>query len=113
MSKSAILIEDIETWLLTGKEQLNRSSLSLARLQRSCSCVAFSPKGTILATGDTAGVVGIRLSATGSFGQEVLRLANEGAIQKLGFSPDGRVLAVLNNVREGKKPRDLSLIRNQ
>ena len=109
VSKSLILIEDLETWVLTGKSNPSYPPLP-GSTSAELTCVAFSPKGTILATGDTAGVVGIRLSATRSFGQEVLRLANEGAIHELGFSPDGRVLAVLNNVREGKKPRSLSLI---
>jgi hypothetical protein len=55
-------------------------------------CVALSPKGTILATGDDKGVVTIRLSHGGG---TVLRLAHEGQILKLGFSPSGRVLAAL------------------
>src|SRR5208337_814463 len=52
--------------------------------------VALSPKGTILATGDAEGVVTIRLSYGG---EQVLQLAHEGSILKLGFSPNGRVLA--------------------
>ena len=110
VSKSLILIEDLETWVLTGMSNPSYPP-SPSSTSAELTCVAFSPKGTILATGDTAGVVGIRLSAARSFGQEVLRLANEGAIHELGFSPDGRVLAVLNNVREGKKSRDLGLIK--
>ena len=110
VSKSQILIEDLETWVHTGKSNPSYPPMP-GSTSAELTCVAFSPKGTILATGDDAGVVGIRLSATGSFGQEVLRLDNEGAIHELGFSPDGRVLAVLNNVPDGKKPRDLSLIQ--
>jgi WD40 repeat protein len=57
-------------------------------------CVAFSPKGTILATGDNNGAVVIRMLAS-SRGSEVLWLEHVGPILKLGFSPDGRVLAAL------------------
>ena len=69
-------------------------------------CVAFSPMGTIVATGDDDGVVTIRLSDGGG---QVLRLAHEGPILKLGFSPDRRVLAALGKPRgdKGKAPQGI------
>ena len=69
-------------------------------------CVAFSPKGTILATGDSDGVVTIRQSDGGG---QVLRLAHEGPILKLGFSPNGRVLAALGQPR-GRKCLRVSFV---
>ncbi len=64
--------------------------------------VAFSPKGTILATGDEDGVIAIRQLDRPIAGREVLRLAHVGPIQKIAFSPDGRVLAALASRTEGK-----------
>ena len=70
--------------------------------------MAFSPKGTILATGDDDGVVTIRLSDGGG---QVLRLAHEGPILKLGFSPNGRVLAALGKPRGDKGEAHQGIIR--
>ena len=64
--------------------------------------VAFSPKGTILATGDEDGVIAIRPLDGPIAGREVLRLAHVGPIQKIAFSPDGLVLAALASRSEGK-----------
>ena len=65
-------------------------------------CVALSPKGSILATGDESGVVAIRPLAKPIEGRVVLRLSHVGPIQRLVFSPDGRVLAALASRAEGK-----------
>jgi hypothetical protein len=72
----------------TGLEQKVSPSVRLT-------CVAFSRGGSILATGDEDGVIAIRVLDKPIAGREVLRLAHIGPIQKLAFSPDGRVLAAL------------------
>ncbi len=59
------------------------------------SCVALSPKGTILVTGDENHAITVRLLGEPHRGAEMIRLAHVGRIMKLGFSPDGRVLAAL------------------
>ena len=71
-------------------------------------CVALSPMGTIVATGDDDGVVTIRLS---DGGEQVLRLAHEGPILKLGFSPNGRVLAALGKPQGDKREAPQGIIR--
>ena len=83
--------------------------LSSNVLPNSCSsshlrCVAFGPRGTIMATGDEAGVVSIRLLGKPHDGIEVLRLAHVGPVLKVGFSQDGRVLAALARPREVEVP---------
>jgi GTPase-associated protein 1, N-terminal domain type 2 len=85
----------------TGLEQKVSPSVRLT-------CVAFSPKGTILATGDEDGVIAIRQLDEKIAGREVLRLAHIGPIQKLAFSPDGRVMAALASRPDGKdeSPKD-------
>ncbi len=70
--------------------------------------VAFSPKGTILATGNGEGEITVRLSDGGG---QVLRLAHEGPILKLGFSPNGRVLAALGKPQGNKSEARQGIIR--
>jgi WD40 repeat protein len=66
------------------------------------SCVALSPSGTILATGNESGSVAIRLLGEPNRAREVLRLAHLGPIWKVGFSPDGRFLAALARSLHGR-----------
>ncbi len=65
-------------------------------------CVAFSPLGSILATGDEGGVVAIRALEKSIGGRELVRLGHVGPIQKIAFSQDGRVLAALASREEPK-----------
>jgi WD40 repeat protein len=90
----SISIADIQALLenVTIQSRDFRSSYSSSALRT----VAFSPKGSLLATGDEAGVVTIYHRSNSDSAEEVLRLDHEHTpIIKLGFSPDGRVLAVL------------------
>ncbi len=65
-------------------------------------CVAFSPKGSIVATGDENGAIAIRPLDRSNEGREILRLGHIGPIQKLAFSFDGRVLAALASRPDAK-----------
>ncbi len=76
-------------------DQHAKSNVIPNGVQGVLNCVAFSPKATIVATGDEAGAVAIRILGEPYRGTEVLRLAHIGPILKLGFSPDGRILAAL------------------
>ena len=72
------------------------------RIGRDLACVAFSPGGTIVATGDKDGSVAIRLVGEKGMEQEVLRLAHLGPVLKLAFSADGRYLAALARGKNAK-----------
>ncbi len=85
-------------------------------LPSSCSsshlrCVAFGPRGTIMATGDEAGAVSIRLLGKPHDGYEVLRLAHVGPVLKVGFSQDGRILAALARPRDQSVDTSAGVIR--
>jgi WD40 repeat protein len=80
--------------LREGREKDPRP-LASGQMTPHLKCVAFGPKGTTLATGDENGNVSIRLLGTPFEGREVLRLAHVGPVTKVGFSPDGRILAAL------------------
>jgi GTPase-associated protein 1, N-terminal domain type 2 len=96
VSEGSIYIEDI-----TAPEPDKTKTAVSADSLKHATCVTFGPKGTVLATGDIDGVITIRsLSiATDTGGQVqtkvIMRLQHVGQIQKLAFSPDGRVLAAL------------------
>ena len=75
--------------------------LDHSRNTSALTCVAFGPGGKILATGDEGGVVAVRLLEEPHHGKEVLRLLHVGPILKVGFSPDGRILAALAQKKQG------------
>ena len=59
-------------------------------------CVAFGPRGMVLATGDQNGEIAVRtFSSRTDASPPIIRLAHVGPIQKLAFSPDGRILGAL------------------
>src|SRR5205814_846914 len=57
--------------------------------------VVFSPDGKLLVSGDDDGVVRILDTATG---KEVHRMATKTPVRALAFSPDGKTLAVKNQM---------------
>ena len=87
-------------------------TLSFTNAASELTCVAFSPNGTILATGDE-GWGRHDPSARGEphHGAEMIRLAHEGPIMKVGFSPDGRVLAALAQKNSGRGEVRQGIIR--
>ena len=80
--------ESIAIWDLASKERLARWEHRTNPI-----CIAFSPDGTTLATGDYRGGVTLRDAIDGTVRAHLPSLHSE-EISDLVFSPDGRVLAV-------------------
>ncbi len=96
VSKDSIFIDD-----LAAPEPSRTETAVSGDSLKGATCVTFGPVGVVLATGDRDGVVAVRSVsiAPESGGQirtePIIRLKHVGPIQKLAFSPDGRVLAAL------------------
>jgi WD40 repeat protein len=102
ISNGQIFIDDLAAW----REKAQTPKVLFDQDTKNATCVAFGPKGAVLATGDSGGVIAVRSismpsGASGEsegkvvIGNVVMRLKHVGPIQKLAFSPDGRVLAAL------------------
>jgi hypothetical protein len=96
VTANEVIVEDLADLMSEGSKQRWRLNYRPRSESEPFSCVAFSPSGSFLAVGDEGGGVAIlEINRRTHTFDEVLRLGHEGAILKLGFSPEGQVLAVL------------------